>query len=379
MSIVDADRNQEIAKRVTSQLSLLFAIAYIATVTTLILSFYLVFLIVAAPAKFYVLYYKASLELLSTLSVEEFEQATVPRLELVWFPNVLFLLAICIVAMVCFTAVAKFRALKRRGGAAVAFSLGATEVLDGDLNPHFRMASNVVDEMAIAAGVSSPRVFVLEQEAGINAFASGFTIQTAAICVTQGCLEKLNRSELQAVIAHEFGHILNGDTGFNSWLYIFLNSLLVVYFGIRKFVSRRLKASKIESHEGSMFFLTTFLALILNVFAHVSGYVGLVFSRLIQAAVARQSEFLADVAAVRLTRNPQSLCSALWKISKLEGASWMLAPQAEAVCHMFFCSSLDDRSKLFATHPPIVARIRAIVNYFPEEKANPSTASTLNS
>ena len=117
-----------------------------------------------------------------------------------------------------------------------------------------------------------------------------------------------------------------------------------------------------------MFFLTTALAIVLNAFAQVSGYVGLVFSRAIQAAVARQSEFLADVAAVRLTRNPRSLCSALWKISKLEGGSQMLAPQAEAVCHMFFCSSLDDRSKLFATHPPIVARIRAIVSYFPEAK-----------
>ena len=180
------------------------------------------------------------------------------------------------------------------------------------------------------------------------------------------------------MIAHEFGHILNGDTGFNSWLYIFLNSLLVVYIGIRKFVSRRLKTSEIESNEGSMFFLTTFLALILNVFAHLSGYVGLVFSRLIQAAVARQNEFLADVAAVRLTRNPQSLCSALWKISKLERGARMLAPQAEAVCHMFFCSSFDDRSKLFATHPPIVARIRAIVSYFPEAKSEVTSVIASN-
>ncbi|MGK7910636.1 MAG: M48 family metalloprotease [Synechococcus sp.] len=367
MSIVDVDKRRAKSKRITKRLSLLFAIAYISTVSTLILSFYCVFLIVAAPIKYFFLQYKASLDVLDTLEIEEYGQAFVSRLDF-WFPNVLLGLTVCIVAMVCFTAIAKFRALKRRGGAAVAYSLGATEILDGDTNPGFLVVSNVVDEMAIAAGVPSPRIFVLEQESGINAFASGFTIQTSAICVTQGCLEKLNRSELQAVVAHEFGHILNGDTGFNSWLYIFLNSLLVVYIGIRKFVSRRLNKSEIDSNEGSMFFLTTFLALILNVFAQVSGYVGLLFSRLIQAAVARQSEFLADVAAVRLTRNPRSLCSVLWKISKLEGGLQMLAPQAEAVCHMFFCSSLDDDSKLFATHPPIVARIRAIVSYFPEAK-----------
>lgn len=141
----------------------------------------------------------------------------------------------------------------------------------------------------------------------------------------------------------------------------------MVYITIKKFVSRRLKKSELKSHDDTLLFLSTVLAMILNIFAQVSGYVGLIFSRAIQAAVARQSEFLADVAAVRLTRNSRSLCSALWKISKLEGGSQMLVPQAESVCHMFFCSSLDESSKLLANHPPIMARIRAIVSYFPEE------------
>src|SRR5690606_817234 len=99
----------------------------------------------------------------------------------------------------------------REGGGYVARSLGGVRVERNAVDPRRRMLSNVVEEMAIASGVPMPEVYVLEKEDGINAFAAGHTPADAAVAVTRGALQRLNREQLQAVIAHEFSHILNGD------------------------------------------------------------------------------------------------------------------------------------------------------------------------
>src|SRR5690606_4112018 len=99
----------------------------------------------------------------------------------------------------------------RGGGAAIAAQMGGTWVPEDTLDPQLRRLRNVVEEVAIASGVPVPRLFVLEQETGINAFAAGYSPSDAAIAVTRGALERLNRDELQGVIAHEFSHVLNGD------------------------------------------------------------------------------------------------------------------------------------------------------------------------
>jgi len=103
----------------------------------------------------------------------------------------------------------------RAGGEAVALEMGATEVPEHTTDFHLRRLRNVVEEVAIASGVPVPKLYVMEHEAGINAFAAGYSAADAAVAVTRGALERLNRDELQGVIAHEFSHVLNGDMRLN--------------------------------------------------------------------------------------------------------------------------------------------------------------------
>src|SRR5262249_49191233 len=111
------------------------------------------------------------------------------------------------------------------GGASVAQGLGGTRVDPATTNFAYRRLRNVVEEIAIASGTPVPQIFVLENEAAINAFASGFAPADAAITVTRGALDKLTREELQGVIGHEFSHVLNGDMRLNI-------RLIGVVFGI---------------------------------------------------------------------------------------------------------------------------------------------------
>src|SRR6185295_18410513 len=103
----------------------------------------------------------------------------------------------------------------RSGGGKVALELGATQVSDDTHDPQYRRLRNVIEEMSIASCVPVPEIYVLEQEPGINAFAAGWSPTNAAITVTRGALDRLNRDELQGVIAHEYSHLLNGDMRLN--------------------------------------------------------------------------------------------------------------------------------------------------------------------
>ncbi len=116
----------------------------------------------------------------------------------------------------------------RAGGVAVAQSVGAVPVDPTTSDPQLRRYLNVVEEMSIASGVPVPRLFVLEREEGINAFAAGYTPADAAVTVTAGALHQLNRDELQGVIGHEFSHVLNGDMKLNLRLIGLLNGLLLL-------------------------------------------------------------------------------------------------------------------------------------------------------
>src|SRR5690606_28853683 len=113
----------------------------------------------------------------------------------------------------------------RAGGDAVAMQLGGVPVPEDTTDPSLRRLRNVVEEVAIASGVPMPALFVLEHESGINAFAAGYAPSDAAVAVTRGALERLNRDELQGVVAHEFSHVLNGDMRLNI-------RLVGVLFGI---------------------------------------------------------------------------------------------------------------------------------------------------
>jgi Zn-dependent protease with chaperone function len=247
------------------------------------------------------------------------------------------------------------------GGGVVARSLGGVRVARDTSDPLQRRLLNVVEEMAIASGVPMPEVYLLEQERGINAFAAGHNPANAAIGVTRGTLTTLNRSELQAVIAHEFSHILNGDMRLNVRLIGLLFGLLVIALIGRTVLRITTEARGYGGKKGG----ALLLAVILAVAVLVIGYVGLFCGRLIQAAVSRRRESLADASAVQFTRDSAGLRGALVKIAATSTGSGIAATQAEEVAHMLFAPGVK---RFFATHPPILERIREVDARFDESE-----------
>jgi Zn-dependent protease with chaperone function len=244
-----------------------------------------------------------------------------------------------------------FKAIQlREGGGVVARSLGGVRIGRDTPDLKRKRLHNVVEEMAIASGVPMPEIYVLEHETGINAFAAGHTAANAAIAVTQGALDTLSRDELQGVIAHEFSHILNGDMRLNVQLMGWLFGLFVVAL-----IGRTLLRYGPRGRRGGGWLIAAALGVM------VLGYVGLFFGRLLQAAVSRQRERLADASGVQFTRNPDGLKGALVKIAGVPQGSRIVEADAEQAAHMLFAPGL---SRLFATHPPLAERIRELDPHF---------------
>jgi Zn-dependent protease with chaperone function len=241
----------------------------------------------------------------------------------------------------------------RGGGGVVARSLGGVLVTADTTDLKRKRLLNVIEEMAIASGVPMPEVYVLDQEPGINAFAAGHTPANAAVTVTQGALDRLSRDELQGVIGHEFSHILNGDMRLNIQLMGWVFGLFVIGLIGRLILQFSPRSS--DRRDSNAAFLALGFAIM------VLGYVGLLAGRILQAAVSRQRERLADASGVQFTRNPQGLKGALVKIAALPDGSALVAADAEQAAHMFFAEGL---SRVFATHPPILERIRELDPHF---------------
>ncbi|HUF71672.1 MAG TPA: M48 family metallopeptidase [Gammaproteobacteria bacterium] len=241
-----------------------------------------------------------------------------------------------------------------RGGGHVARSLGATQIQSSDQDPTHRRLLNVVEEMAIASGVPVPEVYVLEQERGINAFAAGLTPADAAVAVTRGSLEQLNRAELQGVIAHEFSHILNGDMRLNLRLMGFSFGILVLTLVGRSVLRASGRGMRFSARRGRGAAAPFLIGLALV----VVGGIGVVLSRLIKAAVSRRREVLADASAVQFTREPLALAGALKKIGGF--TPFLETVETEEVSHMLFGRAGRSFTGLFATHPPLDQRIRAL-------------------
>ena len=245
------------------------------------------------------------------------------------------------------------------GGAVVAESLGGRQLNRSTSDPAESRLLNVVDEMAIASGIPCPPVYLLDDEKGINAFAAGDRPDNAVIGVTKGCLDALDRDELQGVMAHEFSHIFNGDMRLNLRMMGLLHGILLISIAgnmLMRSVSlragRRYHRRSKNNAKGTVFILCLGLALFLI------GSVGVFFARLIKAAVSRQREFLADAAAVQFTRNPHGIAGALKKIGGLVRGAQLHSPKAEEASHLFFGNAFKGR--WFATHPPLIERIRRI-------------------
>jgi len=189
-------------------------------------------------------------------------------------------------------------------------------------------------------------VYVLDGEEGINAFAAGYTTNDAVVAVTRGCMTMLTRDELQGVIAHEFSHIFNGDMRLNIRIIGLLSGILIIA-NIGYIIMRTGSRSRKSGAQAAIAGLGL-LAI---------GYVGVFAGRIIQSAISRQREFLADASAVQFTRNPSGIAGALKKIGGFARGSKIKSSAASETCHMFFSSAINS---LFATHPPITERIRRI-------------------
>lgn len=260
-----------------------------------------------------------------------------------WNADIFIYSALGTLTVIVFGSLYQISALSS-GGSAVAESLGGRQVSPGSADPLERKLLNVVEEMSIASSVPMPKVYVMDEETGVNAFAAGHSTSDAAVAVTRGCLENLSRDELQGVIGHEFSHILNGDMRMNI-------RLMGIIFGIICLATIGRILLRTRGRKNPLPLLGLALILI--------GWLGVFFGRLIQAAVSRQREFLADASAVQFTRNPSGLSGALQKIGAV--GSHMESERAADACHMFFGNGLGSSFiNAFATHPPLEERIRAI-------------------
>jgi Zn-dependent protease with chaperone function len=294
----------------------------------------LVFYFLAAVVLLIVAVY-AAVALIFTFTEESFSWAQ---------PGLFFGTAAATLAVISIGSIGKTMALSS-GGRAVAELLDGRLVNPSSIDLHERKLLNIVEEMAIASGVPVPQVYVMDGENSINAFAAGHSASDAAISVTRGCMTMLSRDELQGVIAHEFSHLLNGDMRLNLRLMGLIFGILCLTVIGRVLIHTRGKKNPLP---------LLGLALILI------GWVGVLFGRLIQAAVSRQREFLADASAVQFTRNPGGLAGALKKIGGLSEGSKLESPRAQEASHLFFANGLRSSVFGFATHPPLVERIRAL-------------------
>jgi Zn-dependent protease with chaperone function len=339
---MDFFEHQRTAKTNTLWLSILFA----GAVTLIILLIYGVVLCVAAYQQ--------------QVSAAGGVAQSAPSAEFAWWHTELFLTSAVGTLFVVFLGTACKTWSLAGGGTAVAESLGGRQLNRNTTDPAESRLLNVVDEMAIASGIPCPPVYLLDDENGINAFAAGDRPDNAVIGITKGCLDTLDRDELQGVMAHEFSHIFNGDMKLNLRMMGLLHGILLISIaGNIMMRSVSLRTGRRHRHrsndndaKGAIFILCLGVALFLI------GSVGVFFARLIKAAVSRQREFLADAAAVQFTRNPDGIAGALKKIGGLLRGARLHSPKAEEASHLFFGNAFKGR--WFATHPPLIERIRRI-------------------
>lgn len=281
-----------------------------------------------------------------------------------WRLDVLLAVVVGVVGIVTVAMLYKTNQLSQ-GGSTVATMLGGRRVDPSTDDLKERMLHNIVEEMAIASGIPVPEVYVMDRETGLNAFAAGWGTKDAAIAVTRGLLDQLDRDELQGVIAHEFSHIFHGDMRLNIRLMGVLFGIVCIAtigrIALYSMASGR-SHRRSSSGGGGGGIIVFGLALM------VIGWLGVFFARMIQAAVSRQREYLADSSAVQYTRNPKGIGMALAKIGGL-GATLQNAHAQEA-SHLMFADGVKRMmGGAFATHPPVKERVARILPGFTRELA----------
>jgi len=279
--------------------------------------------------------------------------AAAPQLAFDW--QIFLSVGAVVIAVILLGSLYKISSLSK-GGDAVAEMLGGQRIVDGSGDLDKQKVLNIVEEMAIASGTPVPPVYLLDEE-GINAFAAGFTPSDAVIGVTRGCIQQLNRAQLQGVIAHEFSHILNGDMRLNIRLMGILHGILIIgligYFLLRSASYSRYSRSSRNNGGGAILGLGLGLVVI--------GFTGTFFGNWIKAAVSRQREYLADASAVQFTRNNLGIANALKRIGGSAAGSAIENPAGAQISHALFAQGISGLfSSMFATHPPLEKRIQRL-------------------
>lgn len=327
--------HQDDAKQASRRLVVLFVVALIGIVAIL---------------------YFSGILLASAMSASE--QLADPGIQW-WNPQMLGCVALITIGGIGGASLIRIHGL-RGGGSAVAEGLGGRVVEPTTQDLHERQLVNIVEEMAIASGVPVPSVYVLDDEPGINAFAAGYEPSDAAIAVTRGALLSFTRDEMQGVIAHEYSHILHGDMRLNIRLIGVIYGLSLLgstgLFLLRSSFYGAGRRRRNSNGDGGVIYLLAIGAVLA-----AAGYIGVLAGRLIQSAVSRQREYLADAAAVQFTRNPDGLASALRKVGGYNPGTWIRSSGAEEMSHMFFADGIHRRMLgSFSTHPPVAERIRRL-------------------
>jgi Zn-dependent protease with chaperone function len=268
-----------------------------------------------------------------------------------WMPDVFLVTTAVTLVMLVTAGLIKTYQLSK-GGRAVAESMNARAVRYHQASPRERQLLNVVAEMALAAGIPMPRVYILEEEPAINAFAAGYTPRDAVVVVSRGCLEELDRDELQAVVAHEVSHILNGDTRLNMRLMAIVYGLVVYHVaGNRMIEESRTDDGRVNGYLYAM-----------GVVVSGAGALGSWMGKAIKGSINRQREFLADASAIQFTRNSDAVVRVLKKIGGHPSHSYIKNARAEEISHLFFSSSgflsTQARRQLLNSHPPLDERVR---------------------
>ncbi len=275
----------------------------------------------------------------------------------VWWDPLIFMQITGAACLLIFLGAGAQRLRLGSSGKSVAEALGGQPLLGSTENHDEKILRNVVDEMALASGMPVPPIYILEENS-INAFAAGKNPQDAVLGFTRGAIAQLNREELQGVAAHEFSHIAHQDTRLNlriacvvaGIMFIALIGRVMLQVGGRIATSTRGSSKKNDSAGAALVIVAAGVGLL------VVGSIGALFGRLLQAAVSRQREFLADASAVQYSRNPSGIANALRRIG---GVDFMpiQSPAASGLSHFFFSKSMHS---WLSTHPPLPERIRRI-------------------
>lgn len=207
--------------------------------------------------------------------------------------------------------------------------------------------SVILENLCIASGLPKPKLYVI-QDGSPNAFATGRNPENAVICVTTGLLEKLDKYELEGVIAHELSHIKNYDILLSTVVSVFVGFVVILSDWFTRFAFR---GSRDDDNKGN-----AIIAIIAILFLILSP----IFATLMQLAISRKREYLADASAVEITRNPDGLISALQKISMDPD---VLETANKSTAHMYISNPLKEKkSDLWSTHPATEKRIEALRN-----------------